>query len=157
MMPQANHNHAHCTAELISRAEQTCAKRGTRLTEQRKDILASVAESHNAVGAYEIIERMATGGGTRPAPITIYRALDFLLAHDLVHKIESRNAYVACAGNHANNQPTLLICDHCGNVDEVIESDTNVSLQNTAAKKHFAVNKTVIELSGTCHQCGVGS
>ena len=112
-MPQTNHNHAHCTAELISRAERTCAKRGTRLTEQRKEVLASVAESHSAVGAYEIIERMANGGA-RPAPITIYRALDFLLEHDLVHKIESRNAYVACAGVHTDNQPTLLVCEKCG-------------------------------------------
>ncbi len=153
-MLQANHNHAHCTAELISRAEQTCAKRGTRLTDQRKDVLASVAESHSAVGAYEIIERMATAG-SRPAPITVYRALDFLLDHDLVHKIESRNAYVACAGAHLNDQPTLLICDQCGVVDEVLAPSTNACLENTAAARHFAVNKTVIELSGTCNQCAV--
>ena len=155
-MPITHHNHANCTAELISRAELTCAKRGTRLTEQRKDVLSSVAESHSAVGAYEIIERMASGG-VRPAPITIYRALDFLLDHDLVHKIESRNAYVACSGSHANNQPTLLICDRCGIVDEVIEPATNSSLQSTAATKHFAINKTVIELSGICNQCAVSS
>ena len=128
--------------------------RGTRLTEQRKDVLASVAESHSAVGAYEIIERMATGGA-RPAPITIYRALDFLLEHDLVHKIESRNAYVACAGVHANNQPTLLVCEKCGIVDEVVEPSANACLQNIAHAKSFIVNKTVIELSGTCNQCAV--
>lgn len=151
-MPNANHDHTHCTAELIARAEKTCAKRGTRLTEQRKDVLASVAESHNAVGAYEIIERMASGG-MRPAPITIYRALDFLLEHDLVHKIESRNAYVACAGAHTNEQPTLLICNQCGVVDEVMAPDTNACLKTIAAEKHFAVSKTVIELSGTCNQC----
>ena len=151
-MSAPHHDHAQCTAELITRAEQTCAKRGTRLTHQRKDVLASVAESHNAVGAYEIIERMATVGA-RPAPITIYRALDFLLEHELVHKIESRNAYVACSGSHANSQPTLLICDKCGVVDEVIEPATNSILQSTAATKHFSVTKTVIELSGTCNQC----
>ncbi len=151
-MPNAHHDHAHCTAELISRAEQTCAKRGTRLTEQRKDVLASVAESHSAVGAYEIIERMAIGG-PRPAPITIYRALDFLLEHDLVHKIESRNAYVACSGAHSNDQPTLLICNQCGVVDEVIAPAINACLESTATEKHFAVTKTVIELSGTCNKC----
>ena len=153
-MSNTNHDHAHCTADLISRAEQTCAKRGTRLTEQRKDVLASVAESHSAVGAYEIIERMAIGGA-RPAPITIYRALDFLLEHDLVHKIESRNAYVACVGFHADTQPTLLVCEQCGIVDEVIEPAINASLQNTAATKSFTVYKTVIELSGICNQCAV--
>jgi Fur family transcriptional regulator, zinc uptake regulator len=153
-MSTAHHNHAQCTAELITRAEQTCAKRGTRLTDQRKDVLASVAESHSAVGAYEIIERMANGGA-RPAPITIYRALDFLLEHDLVHKIESRNAYVACSGAHTNDQPTLLICNECGVVDEVIAPAINACLENAATEKRFAVSKTVIELSGTCNQCAV--
>jgi Fur family transcriptional regulator, zinc uptake regulator len=153
-MSTAHHNHAQCTAELITRAEQTCAKRGTRLTDQRKDVLASVAESHSAVGAYEIIERMAHGRA-RPAPITIYRALDFLLEHDLVHKIESRNAYVACSGAHTNDQPTLLICNECGVVDEVIAPAINACLENAATEKRFAVSKTVIELSGTCSQCAV--
>jgi Fur family zinc uptake transcriptional regulator len=151
-MPDPHHNHAQCTADLISRAEQICAKRGTRLTDQRKEVLVSVAESHSVVGAYEIIERMATGG-SRPAPITIYRALDFLLDHDLVHKIESRNAYVACVGVHANSQPTLLICNQCGVVDEVLEPETNASLQRTAAAKSFKVSKVVIELSGLCRNC----
>ena len=32
----------------------------------------------------------------RPAPITVYRALDFLRENGLVHRIESRNAFVAC-------------------------------------------------------------
>lgn len=153
-MSNANHDHADCTASLIARAEQACAKRGTRLTDQRKDVLASVAESHSAVGAYEIIERMALNGA-RPAPITIYRALDFLLDHDLVHKVESRNAYVACAGVHTNNQPALLVCEKCGNVDEVVELETNAFLKNIAATKAFAVNRVVIELSGTCNQCAV--
>jgi Fur family transcriptional regulator, zinc uptake regulator len=155
-MLNANHDHAYCTAELISRAELICAKRGTRLTEQRKEVLASVAESHSAVGAYEIIERMAIGGA-RPAPITIYRALDFLLEHDLVHKIESRNAYVACSGAHANDHPTLLICNECGVVDEVIAPEINACLASAATEKRFAVNKTVIELSGTCNQCAVNN
>lgn len=153
-MSPAHHDHAQCTADLIARAEQTCAKRGTRLTEQRKEVLASVAGSHSAVGAYEIIDRMA-GGGARPAPITIYRALDFLLAHDLVHKIESRNAYVACAGQHADSQPTLLICESCGIVDEVIEPITIGSLNKTAETKSFIIRKTVIELSGLCGACSI--
>jgi Fur family zinc uptake transcriptional regulator len=88
-----HHDHAHCTADLIARAERTCERRGSKLTGQRREILASVAQSHSAVGAYDIIERMAEHG-PRPAPITVYRALDFLLAHGLVHKIESRNAFV---------------------------------------------------------------
>lgn len=74
-------------------------RRSARLTSQRRDVLSCVARSHAAVGAYEVIDRMADHG-PRPAPITVYRALDFLAAHGLIHKIESRNAYVACSHAH---------------------------------------------------------
>ncbi len=142
------HNHAKCTASLLARAEQACA---SRFTKQRKEVLSCVAESHTAVGAYDVIERMAAHG-PRPAPITVYRALDFLLEHNLVHKIESRNAFVACACEHKNAQPALLICDACGNVDEIIQPE-NLELQ-TAAKAHgFAIKRAVIELSGLCKEC----
>src|SRR5271167_4230251 len=55
----------------------------------------------------------------RPAPITIYRALDFLRENGLVHRIESRNAFVACAHNHGDNDLVVfLICEKCGAVGE---------------------------------------
>jgi Fur family transcriptional regulator, zinc uptake regulator len=143
-----NHNHANCTANLIARAEKACA---SRLTKQRKDVLTCVAESHAAVGAYDVIERMAAYG-PRPAPITVYRALDFLLKHNLVHKIESRNAFVACACDHRNAQPALLICENCGNVDEIIQP-ANTDLQNAALAHGFEIKRAVIELSGICSSC----
>ena len=55
----------------------------------------------------------------RPAPITVYRALDFLRDNGLVHRIESRNAFVACVHNHAGTDPVVfLICERCGAVGE---------------------------------------
>ena len=71
-----------------------------------------------AAGAYDIIERMAEQG-PRPAPITVYRALDFLAAHGLVHKIESRNAFVACSHSHEGEPAALLVCEACGTVAEL--------------------------------------
>ena len=151
-MFKPRHNHARCTAQLIARAELACAEKGTRLTDQRKDILESVAESHLAVGAYEVIERMAQRG-PRPAPITVYRALDFLLEHNLVHKIESRNAFVACACAHDSSTPALLICDRCGVVDEILQPQATENLQKAAIANGFKISRTVIELSGTCKAC----
>src|SRR5437667_7634242 len=118
LFPEPGHNHHRCTDELIARAERMCSRRGARLTAQRREVLACIAQSHAAAGAYEIIDRMASRGA-RPAPITIYRALDFLLAHGLVHKIESRNAYIACSHSHEGSPPALLICESCGTVSEL--------------------------------------
>jgi Fur family zinc uptake transcriptional regulator len=147
-----HHDHAHCTADLIARAERTCERRGSKLTGQRREILSSVAQSHSAVGAYDIIERMAEHG-PRPAPITVYRALDFLLAHGLVHKIESRNAFVACSHSHEGQPAALLICETCGTVTELDAPEIFERIAQKAKAQKFSPARTVIEMSGTCGPC----
>lgn len=150
--PGPQHNHAECTADLISRAERTCERRGSRLTHQRRDVLSCVAQSHSAAGAYDIIERMAKRG-PRPAPITVYRALDFLLAHGLVHKIESRNAFVACSHTHDGEPTALLICEKCGTVAELDVPGALAGLKSAAESQGFLANAAVIEMSGVCAPC----
>ena len=147
-----HHDHAHCTADLIARAERTCERRGSKLTGQRREILSSVAQSHSAVGAYDIIERMAEHG-PRPAPITVYRALDFLLAHGLVHKIESRNAFVACSHSHEGQPAALLICETCGTVAELDAPEIFERIAEKAKAQKFSPAHTMIEMSGTCGAC----
>ena len=150
--PLADHDHAECTAELLSRAERACELQGVRLTHQRREILSSVAQSHTAVGAYDIIERMAAHG-PRPAPITVYRALEFLLAHGLVHKIESRNAFVACSHAHEGQPAALLICETCGTVAELDVPEIFERIAEKASAQKFTPARTVIEMSGTCGAC----
>ena len=150
--PEPHHNHAKCTADLISRAERTCERRGSRLTGQRRDILNCVAQSHSAMGAYDIIARMSERG-TRPAPITVYRALDFLLAHGLVHKIESRNAFVACSHAHEGEPAAMLICENCGLVAEVDMPDAFALLKSAARGQGFTDRQSVVEITGICSRC----
>ena len=147
-----HHDHSHCTSDLIARAERTCERRGSKLTGQRRDILSCVAQGHSAVGAYDIIERMAEKGA-RPAPITVYRALDFLLAHGLVHKIESRNAFVACSHSHEGQPAALLICETCGIVAELDAPEIFERINEKAAAQNFTPNHTLIEMSGICSAC----
>jgi Fur family zinc uptake transcriptional regulator len=146
------HDHDHCTSELIARAEQLCARRGTRLTPQRRDVLVCVSESHAAAGAYQIIERMAERG-QRLAPIAVYRALDFLASHGLVHKIESRNAFVACSHGHEGRPAALLVCEDCGEVAELDAPETFAALARETAQSGFAASHTVIEIGGRCGPC----
>lgn len=154
--PSPHHNHDHCTADLISRAERNCAKRGSKLTSQRRDVLSCVAESHSAAGAYDIIERMAERGA-RPAPITVYRALEFLEAHGLVHRIESRNAFVACSQSHEGRPAALLICEGCGTVAELDAPDAMAPIAKAAIAQGFHPTRTVIEMAGKCNACAGGA
>ena len=114
VFPTPDHDHGRCSADALAHAEALCVKRGERLTAMRRHVLEVLSASHKPLGAYEIMDRAALTG-TRPAPITIYRALDFLRDNGLVHRIESRNAFVACVADHASGELVVfLICEHCG-------------------------------------------
>src|SRR2546423_12629785 len=93
--PAPGHDHARCSTDAMAVAEARCVERGQRLTPIRRDVLAALLVSHRPLGAYEIMERLAPSG-PRPAPITVYRALEFLCENALVHRNESRNAFGAC-------------------------------------------------------------
>ncbi len=95
-----------------------CDQRSQKLTPTRRQVLEVLLSSHKPLGAYEIIDRAAKGG-TRHAPITVYRALEFLIENGLAHRIESRNAFIACVHRHASDDLVVfLICERCGEVGE---------------------------------------
>lgn len=148
-----DHNHARCAADVIAHAENFCAARAQRLTPIRRRVLEALAASHKPLGAYEIIDEMARRG-PRPAPITIYRALDFLMANGLVHRIASRNAFLACVHNHDSEAlVAFLICESCGAVGEAAGPAIAQSLNNAARGARFTPTMTVVEITGLCSHC----
>ncbi len=147
------HDHERCTADALAHADALCAQRSQRLTPIRRQVLEVLLESHKPLGAYEIMDRAALTG-TRPAPITIYRALDFLRDNGLVHRIESRNAFVACASNHASGELVVfLICEHCGAVGEAASAAVADHLKSAANAAGFTPKAPVIEIGGVCAHC----
>lgn len=154
-----DHDHRACAHAVLDRAEALCAARGARLTAIRRDVLSALAADHAPAGAYDVIERLAAKGGRPPAPITVYRALDFLLEHGLAHRIESRNAYVACSHDHEAGEAgpvVFLICERCGAVGEAASADFAKALDALARGSGFRPRAPVIEVSGTCGHCSSG-
>ena len=153
IFPAPDHDHGRCSADAMARAEALCAARAERLTLTRRHVLEALTASHRPLGAYEIIDRLAERG-PRPAPITVYRALDFLLAHGLVHRIESRNAFVACVHPHADSDPVVfLICENCGTVGEAPGGAVAETLKSSCRAAGFAPKSPVIEIAGICSHC----
>jgi Fur family zinc uptake transcriptional regulator len=137
-------------------AEERCGERGQRLTPMRRDVLAALLVSHRPLGAYEIMDRLAPQG-PRPAPITVYRALEFLRENGLVHRIESRNAFVACVHTHAAGELVVfLICERCGTVGEAPSAEVASKLRSAARAAGFTPKSPVIEISGVCSHCADG-
>jgi len=151
--PAPGHDHDRCTADAIHHAETVCAGRSQKFTPIRRQVLGALLGSHRPLGAYEVIDELAKTM-SRPAPITVYRALDFLMENGLVHRIESRNAFLACAHDHAEaSMVAFLICDKCGSVGEVPATRVAQSLNDAARTTGFAPKLSVVEITGTCAHC----
>lgn len=156
-----NHSHAHAHGEhaptpesLLARAQALCAERGARLTPMRENVLEILAGSAQPLGAYDLIERVAEASGRTPAPITIYRALDFLLGQGLVHRIESRSAFMACDHTHEEADVVVfLLCERCGNAIEASGADIRARLVKLAGEAGFEARGQVIEIAGECAAC----
>jgi Fur family zinc uptake transcriptional regulator len=151
--PAPDHDHDRCAADAITHAERVCARRAQKFTPIRRQVLQALLASHRPLGAYEIIDALAKSM-PRPAPITVYRALDFLMVNGLVHRIESRNAFLACAQDHDDAAVVaFLICERCGAVGEIPAAPVVKSLNAAARASGFVPKLSVLEISGLCAHC----
>lgn len=146
------HDHKRCVQRALKEADGYCQKNQLRFTEVRRRTLGILLESHVAMGAYDVLERLKSEGlGSKP-PIA-YRALSFLLENGFIHRIERLNAFVACSHPGANHHPAFLICSDCGNVAEAAVSPDTDALSRTAEQNGFHIEHTTIEAEGQCPDC----
>lgn len=150
------HDHSHCVHDAIATAERLCAESGARLTPLRRRVLELVWSSHRPLGAYELLDQL-TAEGHKPAPPTVYRALEFLLEQKLVHRIASRNAFLGCTHPGASHAGYFLLCDECGNAEEIADGRALAGAVADAARQaDFEVSSQTLELTGRCRRCRKG-
>lgn len=151
--PHPDHDHGACLADTLARAEEACDARGLRLTPLRRRVLGILAASHAPLGAYDIVEKLKKTKEPAPA-MSVYRALDFLLSEGLAHRIESKNAFLACTHGHDSGDIVLfMLCDRCGTVAEVTSSALGRDLAQAARSANFSPKAPVLEVSGLCSRC----
>ena len=147
-----SHDHTHCITTAVSAAEAHCAANNLQMTPVRRRVLELLLERHRAMGAYEILDVLREEGLGAQPPIA-YRALDFLARHGFVHKIEKRNAFVACSHPGANHAPAFLICRGCDMVAEAPGQPSDGALADAARAAGFAIERTVVKAEGLCPTC----
>ncbi len=148
-----DHDHGQCVAGALARVEQLCAQKGLRLTPLRRRVMETLAQSHVPLGAYELVDRLAAAGEKSP-PMSVYRVLDFLVSEGLAHRIESRNAFLACGHVHEAGEVALfLICESCGATREVTSHAVGRDLAWAARAAGFEPRQRVLELNGLCAAC----
>ena len=146
------HDHARCVADALVAATAVCKRQGLRLTPVRRRVFELVWRSHRPIRAYDILAELHGEDGPA-APPTVYRALDFLLTHGLVHRIDSLNAFAGCAYPGAAHKAYFLICTGCDTIAELDDPALGRALARSASRARFDVEKETVEIAGLCHDC----
>ena len=125
----------------------------TDLTRNQELVLSALTASTGPLSAYDILDKLR-GDGLR-APLQVYRALEKLVDRGLAHRLESLNAFVACADMHCHRKGLIAfaICEGCGKVDEFADAVIEERLGAWARNDGFKVERTTMEIRGRCAQC----
>ncbi|WP_108879895.1 transcriptional repressor [Anderseniella sp. Alg231-50] len=123
------------------------------LTKNQSLVMGALTKSNGPLSAYTILDQLRDHGFR--APLQVYRALDKLVEFGMVHRLESLNAFVACRHPDCDDHETIafMICESCGQVNEITDNALANRLKLLAEEGHFALKKTTIELRGLCRNC----
>ena len=123
------------------------------LTRNQHLVLSTLTGATGPLSAYGILDRVR-GEGIK-APLQIYRALDKLVEMGLAHRLESLNAFVACAHAEAAHAglAAFAICESCGRVDEFADAVVEDRLAAWSRGTGFKAERTTIEIRGHCKDC----
>lgn len=144
------------STNALAQAEVLCQQRGVRLTDLRRRVLEIIWSHPKPMGAYAILD-VLRDDGRQGAPPTVYRALDFLLEQGLIHRLASLNVFTGCCQPDSRHGGQFLICQDCGQVNEINSLAVEDLLRAEAAAHQFTVLKQMVEVLGRCPDCQRGS
>jgi Fur family zinc uptake transcriptional regulator len=150
--PSRDHDHQRCVQQAMQAAENHCQQAGLKLTALRHRVLELIWANHQPIGAYPLLEQL-NQEGRKAAPPTVYRSLDFLLEHGLIHRIVSLNAFVGCNHPGLEHRAQFFICDQCGQAAELEDPEIDSAIAEDAKRLGFRVQKRTVEVAGTCAHC----
>jgi Fur family zinc uptake transcriptional regulator len=145
-------NHDSCISDALVKADLICSEQKVRFTDLRRKIFKIILENHRPVKAYDVLDKLQESDSSAKPP-TVYRALDFLLEHGIIHKLHSSNSYTACSHPGKHNKCYFLICDKCGELKECCDENLTKVVNKITSANNFKVRKSVIEISGLCESC----
>lgn len=126
-----------------------------KLTKNQTLVFERLRASKTHKSAYDLLDELRSEG--LRAPLQVYRALDKLVDLDLVHRLESKNAFIACEHDHDHNHHcgfcAFQICNDCGTVNEVHDPDLTQQLKKQVDKTGFELTSATVEIRGRCPDC----
>ena len=123
------------------------------LSKNQQIIFDLIDKSSEPLKAYTILFNVQRKG--IKAPPQVYRALDKLVEIGKIHKIESKNAFVACKNSNCeiSKATAFSICESCEIVDEISDIKLSKYLSKFNDKKGMKYKRFNLEFFGLCNRC----
>ena len=123
------------------------------LSKNQQIIFDLIDKSPEPLKAYTILYNVQKKGIN--APPQVYRALDRLVEIGKIHKIESKNAFVACKNSDCeiSKATAFSICESCEVVDEISDVKLSKYLSSFNHKKGMKFKRFNLEFFGLCKKC----
>jgi Fur family transcriptional regulator, zinc uptake regulator len=122
-----------------------------KLSRNQGQVLSCLRKAKAPLSAYAILDKLRTAGISYPP--TVYRALNDLIELGMVHRLESRSAFVACDQGSCNGKAAFAICRECGKVVEISLSDRDERELLALTPKHITAEQITLEIAGLCASC----
>ena len=124
-----------------------------KLSRNQDLVFRALAKAGTPLSAYSILDAVRDKG--IKAPLQVYRALEKLCELELVHRIDSLNAFIICSHKGCATTSALVfeICDDCGSVSELSDDIIANQIASRARSDRFELNSSTIELHGRCQNC----
>ena len=123
------------------------------LSRNQQIVLDIIERAKGPLKAYSILFNVQKKGIN--APQQIYRALDKLIEMGKIHKIESKNAFVACRSSDCEifKATAFSICESCEMVDEISDVKLSKYLSSFNHRKGMTFKRFNLEFFGLCKKC----
>lgn len=152
-MPSHDHQ-LHEGEALKDAARSRLRAKGEQWTDMRSAVFEALAGFERPASAYDIAEAVSKSQDRRVAANSVYRILDLFVGANLARRVESANAYVANRHPDCLHDCIFLICDHCGQAVHIDDDKVSGDIRKAAEGAGFSARRPVIEVRGTCGNCG---
>ena len=124
-----------------------------QLSKNQQIVLNIIEKAKGPLKAYSILYNVQKRG--IKAPLQVYRALEKLIEIGKIHKIESKNAFIACKNSDCeiSKATAFSICESCENVSEISNSKLSKYLSNFSDNSGMKYSKYNLEFFGLCKKC----
>jgi Fur family transcriptional regulator, zinc uptake regulator len=122
-----------------------------KLSRNQSEILSCLRKARQPMSAYAILDRVRTAGISHPP--SVYRALNELMQRGMVHRLQSKSAFIACDHGACDGKFAFATCRKCEKVIEIPLSYDDQAALLALSPKEMAAEQVTLEIAGLCKAC----